>query len=206
MRRQRIRLRTRLENWPPKFYDQAFIGWTKNFIKENQWRVDTIHDFEDLLQECHIIFLKILERYPRVVDRPHIMSLYKTSVRNYFTDHARYMKRKNELHDYLPEDAATFAAFRIGELEGAGYLSILLQEAPEEVKLLLNAYSDETVLKKLREPQRRYKSERREGLSKRLCGYLGIGKVRLRLTGKDKIRAKLLTPDIVKQVQELLAS
>lgn len=122
--------------WEP-VWEGVVKNWAASFIKKQQWRCDRIHEFDDLLQDCYLIFLKLVERYPRVIEPHHFMALFKTSVRNSFHDKSSYKQRKGQYHLELPADVSDSCVEQIGEATNAGYLMALLGEAPEELRLAL---------------------------------------------------------------------
>lgn len=101
------------------------------------WRCDRIHEFDDLMQDCFLIFHKICDKYPRVVEERHLFSLYRRAVVNQFHDRALYMKRKRVLHQDTSADVSDVFIGRIGEMTNAGYAAALLAEAPEDLKIAL---------------------------------------------------------------------
>lgn len=128
-RRQRVRL-CWIAQW-----EGPIEKWAKSYIWQNLWRCDAVHGTEDLLQDSFLIFLKLAERYPRVVDPPHFMSLFKRSITNMIHDHARRMVKKKRVFDLSYDEELAHSI--IGEPTNGGYLSALLAEAPEELKLAL---------------------------------------------------------------------
>lgn len=99
--RTRVRLedghrrRTRL-GWFPA-WGPEYHGYTYKRIIEVLGRVDrTLYDFEDLLSEAQYVFFHCVETYPRVTEARHFMALYKTALRNYFTDMIREQNLKRE--------------------------------------------------------------------------------------------------------------
>lgn len=125
------RYRTKLDFTPT--WDKKFSGWAANFIRKNQWRCDGIHEFDDLMQDAYLCFLKVCERYPRVVNPRQFMTLFQTTLRNKLHDHARYMKRKREAYDVVPIDVSECVT-QPGESTNSGYVSALLARAPITVK------------------------------------------------------------------------
>src|SRR6266704_173488 len=119
-RHVRIKLNFTAE-WSP-----IIRNWAAKHIRDNQWRADSIHGFDDLMQDAYLLFVKVSERYPRVMEPRHFMALYKTSLRNSMHDHARYMQRKRVLHEDTSEDVSDLYADRIGDLTNGGYISSLL--------------------------------------------------------------------------------
>jgi hypothetical protein len=130
--RTRVKLRFTPE-WSP-----IIKNWAAKFVRDNQWRADSIHGFDDLMQDAYLLFVKVSERYPRVMDPKHFMALYKTTLRNNMHDHARYMQRKRVLHEDTSEDVSDLYADRVGELTNGGYISSLLSKAPLDLKRALD--------------------------------------------------------------------
>lgn len=116
--------------------------FTYNFIHRNKWRLDRIHEFEDQVQDALLIFMKIRDRYPRVVEERHFMALYKRALANKYHDQALYMKRKRVVHQDTSQDVSELYTGRIGELTHGGYAAALLAEAPEELKLALKLLAE----------------------------------------------------------------
>ncbi len=88
--------------WGPEYH-----GYTYKRIIEVLGKVDrTLYDFEDLLSEAQFVFFHCAETYPRVTDAPHFMSLYKTALRNYFTDMVREQNLKREAIVALDSDVS----------------------------------------------------------------------------------------------------
>lgn len=122
-------------NWSPQ-WEGATRNWALGFIKKNRWRCDRINGFDDLLQDAYLTYLKIEQKYPRVMGQAHFMTLYRTAVRNEMHDRARYMRRKREQHQDTSVDAAEIIG-RIGEVTNEGYITLLIEQAPEELRLAL---------------------------------------------------------------------
>jgi hypothetical protein len=172
MRRRitRASLRLSLEEWEPK-WEEGIRGWTLKFISKNKWRVDGIHDVDDLLNDAYLIFMKIKQKYPQVVDKPCFMGLYKRAITNWMHDHSRYVRRKRAVHDETSVDAADLFVGRIGEVSSDGYLMALLAEAPPEVRAALHILvTNPEVLRS------RSHNGRRENLNAKLRRILGMDK------------------------------
>jgi hypothetical protein len=135
-RRTAPRLRVKLSFTPE--WSSVTKNWAAKFIRGNQWRCDSIHGFDDLMQDAYLLFVKVSERYPRVMEPKHFMALYKTTLRNSMHDHARYMQRKRVLHEDTSEDVSDLYADRVGELTNGGYISSLLSKAPLDLRRALD--------------------------------------------------------------------
>jgi hypothetical protein len=128
--------------WEPE-WEGAIKNWATSFIKKQQWRCDKIYEFEDLLQEAYVLFLKLAARYPRVVEPAHFMALFKTSLSNFIHDKSIYLQRKKECHVDVGVDISDFCISHIGETTNAGLTMLLLNEAPQELRLALALVTDD---------------------------------------------------------------
>lgn len=126
-----MRSRTRVRLcWTP-IWEGSVKGWAIKFIHTNKWRCDKIHEFDDLLQDAYLTFVKISEKYPRVSQPQHFMALFKSAVWNQMHDRARYMRRKRLIHEETNDDPMDLLG---GTDHNAGPLLLSLAEAPEELR------------------------------------------------------------------------
>ncbi len=123
-------------SWSP-CWEGPTEKWTRGFLQKQKWRCDRIHEYDDLLQDAYLTFLKVYNRYPRVAGQAHFMTLYRAALKNEIHDRSRYMRRKREQHQDTSVDASDLCVGRIGEVSHAGNLNLLIEQAPEEVKLAL---------------------------------------------------------------------
>jgi hypothetical protein len=175
-RHRRVKITRRYKaklNFTPT-WEGAIKNWAAKHIRENLWRCDSIHGFDDLMQDAYLWFVKICERYPRVNDPRHFMSLFKTTLRNKLHDHARYMQRKRVLHEDTDSDVSECFAERVGELTNGGFLSALLARAPEQVKRALTLVTQNPAI--LNADPHEY---HRENLNMRVSRVLGLHNFRL---------------------------
>jgi len=161
-KRTRVRLR-----WTPQ-WEGSVETWTRKFIRKNGWRADRIFEPDDLLHECYLTFIKISEMYPRVVDPPHFMSLYKRAIWNQMHDRARYMRLKKLIHIETSEDVSDLFIAYPGETTNEGYLRAAFAEAPKELQMAFSLM--ETAPEKLRTPC----PGPRENLNMKLRRILGV--------------------------------
>lgn len=157
--------------WRP-VWDEKFQGWAKKFLYANLWRIDSIHDIDDLMQDAYITFVRIADTYPRVIEPRNFMALYKMALANKIHDRSLYRKRRMAAEVVLSSDVSEFFTGRIGEMTNAGYVMALLNEAPEEVRMALNLLAKG--LPEEGKPKRR-SLQPKENLSMRLARYLGLG-------------------------------
>lgn len=165
------RIRTKIHTrYRPKLWSSTWKGsiegWTTNFIHKNQWRCDSLHEFEDLLQDAYLIYLKVCERYPRVVNPRNFMGLYKVTITNWMHDHSRYMKRKRVIHENTSSDVSELYADRIGDLTHEGQIAASLAAAPQEVTKALFVL--------MNKPEQIRNNLKPENLNGRISRVLGV--------------------------------
>ena len=168
MPRQQLRVRERII-WSP-VWGKEYEGYAANFYRANSWRCDHINELKDLMQDAYIIFARVKSSYPRVIEPKNFMALYKRALANNTHDKASYKRRKDAAEVYLSSDVSDFFAGRIGETTNGGYLSALIDEWPEELKLVLHKLAQGLPTEKV-EPRKRG-LQPRESLTmqlRRLC-------------------------------------
>lgn len=182
MGRKRVRLRPHIE-WEP-VWDGYVRNWTVGFIKKNLWRCDKVTDFDDLLQDAYLIFVRIRERYPRVVEPRHFMALFRTTMSNEMCNISRRQQQREMAIKDLDCDPCEYAEVCMSEFTNEGYLRALLSKAPHEIKRALAIISNEvdTIAPRSAKPQPR------ENMNMRLNRILGsrgidfVGDIKAMLT------------------------
>lgn len=181
----------RAQKFVPEFKG-PIEGWVVNYLKGNAWRVARTMEFDDCMQEAHLVFLRVARTYPDVTDPPHFMALFKTSWERRFVDLVREdaRVRENEVAvDFAPSDDGEGASFQaVGETDNEGELRVALRQAPREVLMVVNLL--------LRVPQ--------EMLDALLAGWRGQDR-RMRAGGSEHINRLLGLPlhhDTLQQVQD----
>lgn len=139
--------------------------WAIKTIHQNRWRCDRILEAEDLLSEAYLIFAKLVERYPRVVEQRHFFSLFKTALRNYLHDQARYVKKKRLAIEDTADDPCD--TDQIGELCHDGEAKAKINNAPE----LKKAFE---ILERNPRSLRRVFAGKRENLNMKLRRITGV--------------------------------
>lgn len=102
-------------------------GYTKNqsvrFIKGFSY---SWFEVSDLMSEGYIVYSKIKEKYKEISEPAHLMSLYKTALKNRFAEIA-----KDLLTD--KEHLITFDSWKLPSLDNTEFMAIVTN-APTEVK------------------------------------------------------------------------
>jgi hypothetical protein len=146
MARKQMRVQTA---WEPT-WDGPIKEWTLKFIWNQKWRCDqATNEVDDLLQDGHIVFMRISTRYPRVMQPNQFMALYKTAYANLIHDKSCHKRRRH--HKRVTKDISELHGL-VGETTNTGYIKALLEEAPDELKLAMALVTSGTVALRGDEP------------------------------------------------------
>lgn len=118
-------------------YKGAVEGYVVNFLTRNYWRVQGSMERDDVLQESYWVYLRVARKYPDVEPK-HLMALFKTAWGNHFTDLAVRASESAKEESVSDDSAGTTEL--VGEVENTGFLRILVQQAPAEVKQVLSLF------------------------------------------------------------------
>lgn len=123
------------DHYAPK-WDGSIGGWATNHVAANLWRVRRTHDFDDLLQEAQLVFLRCAKRYPELDAPQHFMALFQRALTNKVHDLAN---AATKMSAEVPEPTAPGGApwEGAGELECDGELAVKLRQAPSEITQVL---------------------------------------------------------------------
>lgn len=162
--------------------DDIAKGWLVVVARDHFWRVAQWYDFDDLIQDGHMIWWHVFNRYERetgrVRSRPHLMRLFKTSYLNHINQLAN-RKTKNAcelLAGDLVDESNTSGniwdlfdiAFDIGDVDR------MIFEAPSMVRTLLTKLFYEPPTAAWRSAPRRRLDGTRTDLNTKLCRVVGI--------------------------------
>lgn len=153
----------------------AVQGHAINTTKRFYPRLAAYHEFDDLLQESYLVFLRCKRRYHGkpssnygAVDNPAwFMSLFSRALSNQFLKLISATPRYNLLEDYSDDSSLE----PIGEVENSGYFAQMLSELPAEILELVRSAAlsaDQSVRRKaMRELKRLMQDGGLEGLPPR---------------------------------------
>ena len=125
-------------------FDHALEGWVHNYLKTNYWRVERTLSYDDVMQEAHIVYLGLVQRYTAVDNQGWFMALFKRSWTGHFYDLAMRASRirVNEVSStpqYVDEDESeSYLDLAVGDRDNLGAFEVLVNQAPREVKEVLN--------------------------------------------------------------------
>jgi hypothetical protein len=158
-----------LPNWQPAWNNKIEI-WTINQVKKNMWRFDPVDEISDVMQEARLLFFKLTKKYPMVSKDYHFFYLYKTSLSRLFIDKSR-KKQKVVETDCLDE----IGEIGVHGVPNYGYLNLLVEEMPDELKTVLRYLTTGRIRHKLDRPTQ--KPLPRENHNMRLRRQLPIAMV-----------------------------
>lgn len=117
-------------------------GWTVNYSRRHFWRVERSMEFEDVMQEAYIVFLRCASKYPDVETPQHFMALYKMAWANELIELAKEDTKLRAMVSSTPitPEGEEHQLEPVGELYHDGHLSLLLSQAPKEVLMVLNLF------------------------------------------------------------------
>jgi hypothetical protein len=114
---------------------EGFIeGYVVNFLKKNFWRVSEYMEYQDCLQEAHCVFLRLKRKYGNMDSPRHFMALYKVSWINEFNDLSTSANKYKTRYCLLEENEEEIDQV---EQDNDGRLSIMMEQAPSDVKIVL---------------------------------------------------------------------
>ena len=126
-------------------------GYVKNFLRKNQWKVQHILDFEDCVSEAKLTYVRLIRRLEKnnckVKNAKHFMALFKTAWGRYFIDlaHKDSKKKETPFREFATEENDDWlldSEFMSEYSINTGYFEVLLQQAPTEVKQVLDLLLD----------------------------------------------------------------
>lgn len=137
--------------------------WAASQVRTNMWRFDKADDFEDVMQEAYLVFMKVERAYPAVNNAAHFFALYKTALFRFFHDKTRRLQKTVEAQSM---DDLGYDLPHESHLPNLGHLAVILEEMPDEMKIVLRALTSGRVRLKLDRPAK--KPRQRENHNMRL--------------------------------------
>lgn len=155
-------------------------GWVVNYTRPMFWRVESIMEWKDVMQEAYIVFMRCAAKYP-VVDTPqHFMTLFKRAWVNEYHDLSNEATRLRLFvsdHKELDE-GESLPVEQVGETDNGGFLAVALRQAPEEVRRVINLmlHAPQEMLDIILADWRGHNRRRTDGGGARINAALGLPK------------------------------
>lgn len=182
-------------------WEGSIEGWAKRYSLMNAWRVAPQYDADDLMSEAWLLFCKLKDYYPAVVDAPHFMRLFTISFRNLIIRFADTRTKRHETAMVTTEsDESTVIdvaddSNQFDELE----MTLLIQEAPKELQALFKKVFRQDQYRKQPNGTRETHAQRGERLLNEHRGYVAsegkretTNELLCRLAGRDPQRCDLV--------------
>lgn len=162
--------------------DKGARNWLLRVAKKNYWRVVGWYEIDDLIQDGHLIWAMVVERYEtrpgRVRSRRHLMALFKVCYINHITALANAKTRTAErvvadlllTERFLSETETWDLAFKVEDVSAH---NLLIAELPPQLRELMRLLETGDT-RKLRYKYRRLRANTRETFNSRLCKLLGV--------------------------------
>ena len=138
-----------LEKIDPKL-SNIIKGYVKNFLKSNFWKVKNIMELDDAEQEAQVMLLFMEKRLLKsgkdstIVTPQQYMATFKTCWGRHFdtlsnrdTSYKR-VATESSLIDFESESDTSFSIEDLFTDDNMGFMECVLEEAPSEVKAVLN--------------------------------------------------------------------
>lgn len=115
-------------------------GWVVNYTKAQFWRLQATMEWDDVMQEAYLVFLRCSNKYPALLEAKHFMALFKQAWIRHVTDLA-YVDSRHRVAQAPTEMAEDgYVQERVGDLDNDGQLAILMRQAPSEVRMVINLF------------------------------------------------------------------
>jgi len=147
--------------------------WMFKHAQKNFWRVSRFYEFDDLVQDGYMCYAICVNRYKDIKTPEHLMSLFKITYINHIHDLAT---KQSICAEQPVADLPPQLAERLADLVGAedvAVLSLMMKQAPEPIKQVLQLFQNEEKLKILRSAFREREGGR-ETFNERLCKLIGL--------------------------------
>ncbi len=128
------------------YFDSSLRGWIVNTAaQEHKWLSDR-YDIDDLIQEGHVCFCKCWNMYQPLFDvaepneqqHRHFMALVQSAFRNHLLNmHKRSKHEKRVLY------TSDWPSWVEGIADEVATILVLLQQAPTEIKDMLNTLTSD---------------------------------------------------------------
>jgi hypothetical protein len=152
--------------------DEGARRWMIKYARKNYWRVNSLCELRDLIQDGWLCYMVCLRRYPDAKNISHLMRLFQVTYINHIHDLSKHQSRMLSFIDpnAIVDDTEKFMDPRDAE-QGDAY--IIPNSAPWYVHAFLRLLCSPDGAKQLRRPYRVRLSGVREETHSRLCRLIG---------------------------------
>ena len=114
-------------------------GYTKNQATKfmRNFNKTALYELEDLMQEGYLLYMKVIEKYKEISEPKHLMSLYKSALKNRFSEVANELLEVSRFMYIDTSDEESENVVATLPSSDSTEFRTLLSTAPTEVKDLL---------------------------------------------------------------------
>ncbi len=77
--------------------DVGTIGWLHRYARRHFWRLPSWYDYDDLIQDGYLNWLRITQRYTDVTERKHMMRLFQICFVNHVNNLSNWKTKTPEV-------------------------------------------------------------------------------------------------------------
>lgn len=178
------------------FLDAGMRGFIVNTARRNFWKIASWYDLDDLIQDGMVCYYRCYRRYrfltvrrhPSQNDKRHFQSLVGRAFENHIISLAWKRSRLPEVTAAsitgLEDETSSVWENLCPPQDEEATLSILLRQAPKEIKMLLDLLVNDAADGFWRVPGRKWVQRRRETTNEHFCRRLGLDPSKLDLVTK----------------------
>jgi len=111
--------------------DRGAKLWLYKYARRNFWRVSCWYELDDLIQDGHMHYQRILDKYPRVANPAHLMRLFQITFANHLNDLSKFKTRAAEIPVGLEGTSELYC------VDGWAEVLRVIIEAPPEIRRAL---------------------------------------------------------------------
>jgi hypothetical protein len=152
--------------------DHGARQWLVKTAYKHLWRVHSFYELDDLIQDGHMLYALVRQRYPRAKDAPHIMRLFTVTFINHIHDLSKHQSRMAALID-ASTDLETVELYQDPGSAEQGDTYFIPNKAPWYIHAFLRVLCDPQGQMQLRSQYRVRLSGVRELTHDRLCRLIG---------------------------------
>jgi hypothetical protein len=157
-----------------------------NHARANLWRVPEYIRLDDLLQDGHMHWQRLVLRYPEAYHPGHRMALFKRTYANYIHDLARKRSRDPQL-EYLLDDPLRQDTISNLSVPDTQWIETLVDRAPPAIRALFQLLTTENGRRAMRAHCRVWAGGTRQTFNEKLCALVGCDPTCIDLVGEIKL-------------------
>jgi len=126
--------------WTPR-WEGEIAGYAHKQITKHLWRLTPYYEHADAMQEAWLVYRKLTERYPDVIEPAHFMALFATSLSRHLINMSRKRTSRHaiSIDTVSPEGGADAV---LGGRYDAGFGMVDVRDTLERLSATARAYAE----------------------------------------------------------------